>query len=174
MARLGKGLASLTANTPATLSTPEAAAHDETAAAVNIENARYERAILDFETESRRRRDAMCAEHFDRMRPSLRRLRNRMGEKLGDFLCHLCEFIAIAGGAAGLIALGAIAAIIFGPACHPRNAPGPAADTAGPDLNASPLRKESHPNEPFIISARPAPTRRTGPANPRRNPASHP
>jgi hypothetical protein len=35
---------------------------------VRIEQARYERAVLDFETEIRRRRDAMHAEHLANMR----------------------------------------------------------------------------------------------------------
>jgi hypothetical protein len=41
-----------------------AAAADETGAAMRIEQVRYERAILDFETGARRRRDAMHATHL--------------------------------------------------------------------------------------------------------------
>ncbi len=66
--KLGKGLAALTASGPAILSTEEAAAADETGAAMRIEQTRYERAILDFEAEVRRRRDAMHAEHLENMR----------------------------------------------------------------------------------------------------------
>lgn len=51
----------------AVLSTKEAAAADETGAAIRIEQARYERGLLDFEAEVRRRRDAMHAEHLDDM-----------------------------------------------------------------------------------------------------------
>jgi hypothetical protein len=65
---LGKGLAALTASGAAILSTKEVAAADETGAAMRIEQLRYERAILDFETEIRRRRDAMTAEHLERMK----------------------------------------------------------------------------------------------------------
>jgi hypothetical protein len=64
---LGKGLASLTAGGPAVLSTPEAAAHDETSAAMRVEQARYEREILDFENMVYRRREEMCAKHFEAM-----------------------------------------------------------------------------------------------------------
>ena len=64
---LGKGLAALTASGPAILSTKEAAAADETGAAMRLEQLRYERAILDFEGEIRRRRDAMHAEHLANM-----------------------------------------------------------------------------------------------------------
>ena len=65
--KLGKGLAALTASGHAVLSTNEAAAADETGAAMRIEQTRYERAILDFETGARRRRDAMHAEHLSNM-----------------------------------------------------------------------------------------------------------
>ncbi len=64
--KLGKGLAALTA-VPATLSTPEASEHDQTGAAIRIEQTRYERLVLDFETEIRRRRDARHAEHIANM-----------------------------------------------------------------------------------------------------------
>jgi hypothetical protein len=64
--KLGKGLAALT-TVPATLSTPEAASNDETGSAVRLEQSRYEQAILDFEVEVRKRRDALCAEHLERM-----------------------------------------------------------------------------------------------------------
>ncbi len=53
---------------PATLSTPEATADDETGAAEHMEYQRYERAILDFEHEVRKRRDAMRREHLENMR----------------------------------------------------------------------------------------------------------
>ncbi|MGQ0445938.1 MAG: hypothetical protein ACT4O2_12640 [Beijerinckiaceae bacterium] len=66
--KLGKGLAALTANAPAKLSTTEAAAADETGAPMRIEQTRYERAILDFEAEVRRRRDGTHAEHLENMR----------------------------------------------------------------------------------------------------------
>jgi hypothetical protein len=64
--KLGKALAALTA-IPATLSTTESAAHDETGAAIRLEQSRHERAILDFEVEARKRRDQMRAEHLERM-----------------------------------------------------------------------------------------------------------
>ena len=67
--RLGKGLATLTAaSPPAVLSTSEAAEADETGAAAANEYRRYERAVLDFEAEVVRRRDAMRAEHLANMR----------------------------------------------------------------------------------------------------------
>jgi hypothetical protein len=47
------------------LSTPEAAAQDYTGAA--LWQSRHERAVLDFETEIRKRRDAMHAEHLANM-----------------------------------------------------------------------------------------------------------
>jgi hypothetical protein len=65
--KLGRGLASLTASSPAILATNEAAAADETGAAMRLEQTRYERAILDFETSVRRQRDAMHADHLARM-----------------------------------------------------------------------------------------------------------
>lgn len=66
--KLGKGVAALTATGPAILSTNEAAAAaDETGAAIGVEQAKYERAVLDFETEVRRHRDAMRAEHLANM-----------------------------------------------------------------------------------------------------------
>jgi hypothetical protein len=65
--KLGRGLAALTASGPAVLATNEAAAADETGAAMRLEQTRYERAILDFETSVRRERDRMHAEHLARM-----------------------------------------------------------------------------------------------------------
>jgi hypothetical protein len=64
--KLGRGLAALTA-VLATLSTPEAAEQDQTGASFRLEQARYERAILDFEVEVRKRRDAMHSEHLANM-----------------------------------------------------------------------------------------------------------
>lgn len=65
--KLGRGLSTLTASGPAVLSTEQAAMHDETHAAAAIERARYERCVLDFESEIYRRRDAMRAEHLSNM-----------------------------------------------------------------------------------------------------------
>ena len=65
--KLGRGLAAMTSTCPA-LSTEQAARDDAIGAAMRIEETRYERAILDFETEIRRRRDAMRAEHLENMR----------------------------------------------------------------------------------------------------------
>jgi hypothetical protein len=65
--KLGRGLAALTASGPAVLATPEVAAADETGAAMRLEQTRYERAILDFETSIRRERDRMHADHLARM-----------------------------------------------------------------------------------------------------------
>jgi hypothetical protein len=62
--KLGKPL---TATGQAVLATKEAAANDETGAAMQIERARHERTVLDFEVEVRKRRDAMHAEHLERM-----------------------------------------------------------------------------------------------------------
>lgn len=53
------------------LATAEAAADDQTGGAMRIEQARYKRQILDFESEIRRRRDAMHAEHLANMRDIL-------------------------------------------------------------------------------------------------------
>lgn len=64
-------LAAYGATIPAVLTTDDAAADDTTGASVRIEQARYERAILDFESEVRRRRDAMRAEHLMNMRHAL-------------------------------------------------------------------------------------------------------
>ena len=58
----------MTSTCPAVLSTEQAARDDAIGAAMRIEETRYERAILDFETEIRRRRDAMRAEHLENMR----------------------------------------------------------------------------------------------------------
>jgi hypothetical protein len=65
--KLGRGLAALTASGPAILATKEAAAADETGAAMRLEQTRYERAILDSETSIRRERDRMHADHLARM-----------------------------------------------------------------------------------------------------------
>jgi hypothetical protein len=65
--KLGRGLAALTASGPAVLATKEAAASDETGAAMRLEQTRYERTILDFETSVRRERDQMHADHLARM-----------------------------------------------------------------------------------------------------------
>jgi hypothetical protein len=65
--KLGRGLAALTASGPAILATSEAAAADETGAAMRIEQTRYERAILDYESSVRRERDRMHADHLARM-----------------------------------------------------------------------------------------------------------
>ena len=65
--KLGNGLAALTA-APAILATKEASTAGETGAAMRIEQTRYERAVLDFEAEVRRRRDAMHAEHLANMK----------------------------------------------------------------------------------------------------------
>jgi hypothetical protein len=65
--KLGRGLAALTASGPAVLATKEAAAADETGAAMRLEQTRYERAILDFESSVRRERDRMHADHLARM-----------------------------------------------------------------------------------------------------------
>jgi hypothetical protein len=65
--KLGRGLAALTASGPAVLATKEAAAADETGAAMRLEQTRYERAILDFETSIRRERDRMHREHLASM-----------------------------------------------------------------------------------------------------------
>ena len=54
--KLGRGI-TLAGKVPVIHSTPTALADDETNAAVQIENVRYERAILDFESEIRRRRE---------------------------------------------------------------------------------------------------------------------
>ena len=93
--KLGKGLAAMTSTCPAVLSTEQAARDDAIGAAMRIEETRYERAILDFETEIRRRRDAMRAEHLENMRVILaggglkltafRRLIRRTSLKHGDF-----------------------------------------------------------------------------------------
>jgi hypothetical protein len=56
---------------PAVLTNSESAADDETGTAVRIEQTRYERAVLDFESEIRRRRDAMHSEHLMLMRAAL-------------------------------------------------------------------------------------------------------
>jgi hypothetical protein len=53
------------------LATQEAAEDDQTGGAMRIEQTRYERQILDFESEIRRRRDAMAAEHLSNMRDIL-------------------------------------------------------------------------------------------------------
>ena len=66
--RLGKTLTTIGGTIKPVLATPEAAADDQTGAAVRIEQTRYERQILDFESEIRRRRDAMHAEHLENMR----------------------------------------------------------------------------------------------------------
>jgi hypothetical protein len=66
--KLGRGLAALTASGPAVLSTTEAAAADETGAAMRLEQVRYEREVLDYETSVRRKRDAMHTEHLEAMR----------------------------------------------------------------------------------------------------------
>lgn len=65
--KCSKGLAALTASCPAVLSTKQAAAADKTHAAAALERARYERCLLDFESEIYRRRDAMRAEHLENM-----------------------------------------------------------------------------------------------------------
>jgi hypothetical protein len=65
--KLGRGLAALTASGPAILSTNEAAAADETGAAMRLEQTRYERQVLDFESSVRRERDSMHADHLARM-----------------------------------------------------------------------------------------------------------
>jgi hypothetical protein len=65
--KLGRGLAALTASGPAVLATNEAAAADETGAAMRLEQLRFERATIDFESEIRRQRDAMHADHLARM-----------------------------------------------------------------------------------------------------------
>ncbi len=69
--KLGRGLAALAGGGTAILSTKDAAADDGTGAALFVEQQRHERAALDFETEVRRRRDAMKAEHLEIMRSIL-------------------------------------------------------------------------------------------------------
>jgi hypothetical protein len=68
--RLGKTLATIGGAIKPVLATAEAAADDQTGGAMRIEQARYERQILDFESEIRRRRDAMHAERHSRTRGS--------------------------------------------------------------------------------------------------------
>jgi hypothetical protein len=63
--KLGRGLAALTGT--AVLATTEAAADDQTGAAMRIEQTRYEQQILDFEASVRRERDRMRAEHLEAM-----------------------------------------------------------------------------------------------------------
>jgi hypothetical protein len=67
--KLGRGLAALTGT--AVLATPEASANDETGSAMRLEQHRYERAILDFESSVRRERDRMSAEHLGNQREIL-------------------------------------------------------------------------------------------------------
>lgn len=64
LARFGQSI-------PAVLSTETVAADDEVGAAIGTENLRYERQVLDFESEVRRRRDAMRAEHLANMKAIL-------------------------------------------------------------------------------------------------------
>jgi hypothetical protein len=65
--KLGRGLAALTASGPAILATKEAAAADEVGAAMRLEQIRFERATIDFESEIRRQRDRMHREHLASM-----------------------------------------------------------------------------------------------------------
>jgi len=69
--RLGKTLSVIGGTIKPVLATEEAAADDQTGGAMRIEQLRYERQILDFESEIRRRRDAMHAEHLANMRDIL-------------------------------------------------------------------------------------------------------
>jgi hypothetical protein len=64
--KLGRGLAALTGT--AVLATPQAAADDDTGAAVRIEQLRHERAVLDSEAAVRHECDRMSAEHLENMR----------------------------------------------------------------------------------------------------------
>ncbi|TPV98761.1 MAG: hypothetical protein USCAAHI_01793 [Beijerinckiaceae bacterium] len=66
--KLGKGLSALTGTV---LATPQAAENDQVASACRIEETRYERAILDFESAVRRERDKMRNEHLEAMRIAL-------------------------------------------------------------------------------------------------------
>jgi hypothetical protein len=69
--RLGKTLATIGGAIKPVLATAEAAADDEAGAAIRIEQTRYEREVLDFESEIRRRRDQMHSQHLENMRIAL-------------------------------------------------------------------------------------------------------
>ena len=66
--KLSKDLAAWKLNAAPILSTKQADADDETGANLAVEQASYERAILDFETKVRRERDEMRFEHLARVR----------------------------------------------------------------------------------------------------------
>jgi hypothetical protein len=69
--RLGKTLTTIGGTIRPVLATEATAADDQTGGAMRIEQLRYERQILDFESEIRRRRDAMHGEHLEAMRAIL-------------------------------------------------------------------------------------------------------
>jgi hypothetical protein len=71
MQMVTKKLATLPGSIPAIHSTPEALDDDHTSAAMRLEDLRYERAILDFESAVRHERDRMSAEHLENQRTIL-------------------------------------------------------------------------------------------------------